>query len=90
MKDKLNTPLEKAVFHIERVLKHGRSIKNLQNTNARKLNIFQFHSLDVISLILIVIGITTYVLKRLVGIILGQIRIFIFGARKVDFQKKEN
>ena len=59
-KDQLQTPVERAVFWVEYVIRH-RGAHQLRSA-ARDLNIFQYYCLDVISLIIVMLVTILYIL----------------------------
>ena len=88
MKDQLNSPLETAVYHIERVLNH-KGIVHLQNFNSRNLNMFQLHSVDIIAILLAVIVVILAIVKTIACFISHKLKNVLLGTHNhVQLDKK--
>ena len=66
MKDRQTSPLEKAIFSIEHLLRH-KNVLEYRSSNARSLNFLQYHSIDVIAFLLTAILTIIIVLKKIVS-----------------------
>ncbi|CAG7820972.1 unnamed protein product, partial [Allacma fusca] len=63
-RDQTETPLERAVFWAEYVMRHKGALQ--LRSASRKLNFFQYHSLDVIGFLLFIAILLLWVVKKLV------------------------
>lgn len=82
LRDQKETPLERAVFWTEYVLRH-RGAKHLQST-AKDLNFIQYYLLDVA----IVLILATYILWYIVKILLGIIYALLIGSISFSIFRK--
>lgn len=79
-RDQLGSPLEKAVFWTEYVLRH-KGAPHLRSA-ARHLNFFQYHSLDVIAFLLVTLAIISYICYYIVRYIIIAGILYLFGFSK--------
>jgi hypothetical protein len=71
-KDEQNPPLERALFSIEFVLRH-KNIVTHRSSSARTLNFLQYHSVDVVAVLLAILLLLALVIKKLIGSLIRRI-----------------
>jgi glucuronosyltransferase len=69
-RDQPQTPVERAVFWVEYVMRHN-GAPHLRSP-ARDLNIIQYHSLDVIAFIGTILVFTAWIFKRLLVLLINK------------------